>query len=246
MILTWLSISILGLAAFLLIIFTILLKDKIDYPFRQDSRVSRLMQAHIAAIERQEHQNIFLGQHLFCPAYPGVGLDAISVLPAFLDSKIGNVGGMSVSGGDGSLVVLAQEIIAGRYQAGFNHQLAVDTPVYGPTPLSLTPGILSEIHDNPHHLFALFGSYGPEVLTTVSAVRRLGSHIFAAGGSIISQATLFANVEDLLIGEEIFMLPGLMNPKAKFQATLLTEDILRILLSIALIIAVILKMVNIL
>ena len=246
MILTWLSLSILGLAAFLLIIFSILLKDKMDYPIRQDARVSRLVQAHIAAIERQEHQNIFLGQHLFCPAYPGVGLDAIAVLPAFLDSEIGKVGGMSVSGGDGSLVVLAREIIAGRYRAGFNHQLAVTTPLYGPTPLSLTPGILSEIHDNPHHLFALFGSYGPEVLTTVSTARRLGGHIFAAGGSIISQATLFANVEDVLIGEEIFILPGLLMPKTKFKVTLLTEDILRILLMAALIIAVILKMVSIL
>ncbi len=245
MILTWLSISIIGLAAILLIVFSILFKGKKGYQIRQDPRVSRLMRAHTAAIERQEHQNIFLGQHLFVPAYPGVGLLAISNLHAFLDTEIAGYGGMTVSAGDGSLVVLAQEIIQGRYREGFDQNLC-NLHLYGPTPLSLTPGILSEFHDKPHHLVALFGSYGPEVLTMLSTARRTGSKIFVAGGNLIAQATLFASVQDLMIGEEIFMLPGLLSHNAKSKATMLTEDILRLALILALIIAVILKMVNIL
>lgn len=249
MILMWVSILIIGVAAVLLIAFTILFKDKKGYQIRQNPKVSRWMRAHTAAFERQEYQNIFLGQHLFCPAYPGVGFHALSVIPTFLEAEIGGAGGMSVSAGDGSLAVLAQQIIQGSYNDGYTaklHSIGVTANLYGPTPISFLAGMLSEMHDNPHHSVAFLGNYGPEALTMVSTARRLGGHVFVAAGSLISQATLFTSIPDLLIGEEIFSLPGSVNPKAKYRAGLLTEDILRIGLILALIVVAMMKLANLL
>lgn len=245
----WVGISIIGLAAILLIVFTVFFKDRKGYLIRQMPQISHWMKAHTAAVERQGYQNIFLGQHLFCPAYPGVGYHALSVLPTFLDSEIGLGGGVRVSAGDGSLVVLAQEIIQGRYREGYHLNLntsGVQTHLYGTTPISVTAGILSEFHDQPNHSIAFLGNYGPEVLTMASTAQRLGGHVFVAAGSLISQATLFASIQDQLIGEEIFMLPGMLNPKVKYQSALFTEDILRIILIGALIVLAILKLVNLL
>jgi hypothetical protein len=70
--------------------------------------------------------------------------------------------------------------------------------------------------------------------------------VFAAAGSVIAQAALFLNVRDLLIGEEVFMLPGLMEPTPPNQAGWLTEDILRAALMGLLIVAVILKVAGLL
>ena len=249
MILMWVGIAIVGFAAILLIVFTILFKEHKGYPIRQMPKISRWMRAHTAAIERQGYQNIFLGQHLFCPAFPGVGYHVLSILPTLLGPEIGWGGGVRVSAGDGSLVVLAREIIQGRYREGYHPNLnasGVQTHLYGPTPLSVTAGLLPELHDKPYHSVAFLGVYGPEVLTIATTARRLGGHVFVASGNLISQATLFASVEDQLIGEEIFMLPGILDPKAKIQSALLTEDILRLLLILVLIVLAILKLVALL
>jgi len=249
MILMWVGIAIVGLAAILLIVFTVLFRDHKGYPIRQMPKVSRWMRAHTAAIERQGYQNIFLGQHLFCPAFPGVGYHVLSILPTLLDPEIAWGGGLRVSAGDGSLLVLAQEIIQGRYQDGYHPNLndsGVQVHLYGPTPISVTAGLLPELHEKPYHSVAFLGVYGPEVLTLATAARRLGGHVFVAAGNLISQATLFASIQDQLIGEEIFMLPGILNPKAKFQSAMLTEDILRIILIVALIVLALLKLVNLL
>ena len=249
MTLIWIGIAIVGLTAILLIVFSYYFKDQHGYPIRKEPKISRWKQAHTAAIERQGYQNIFLGQHLFCPAFPGVGYHILSVLPGFLGSEFGLGSGVRVTAGDGSLIVLAREIIHGRYREGYHPNLStssVKTHLYGPTPISVTAGLLTELHDKPHHSVAFLGVYGPEVLTMATTAQRLGGHIFVASGNLISQATLFASVRDQLIGQEIFLLPGIKDPKAETQSALLTEDILRLLLIIILVVLAIMRLVNLL
>ena len=83
----------------------------------------------------------------------------------------------------------------------------------------------------------LFGHYGPMEALVLEAAQMKGGHSFAAAGSISAQAALFLTTRDLLIGEEIFLLPGLMDRSPSLQAAWISEDILRVLMIALLVIA---------
>jgi len=92
----------------------------------------------------------------------------------------------------------------------------------------------------------LFGNYGTTGAVNMEAAEKKGAHSFAAAGSVSTQAALFLTTRDLLIGEEVYLLPGLFDELPENQATWISEDILRVLLIALLVIAAGLKMVGIL
>jgi hypothetical protein len=219
------------------------------YPVRCQPAAETLIDARVASIEQGHPRQIILGHQLWSQAFPGLGLHALAVLPSFLDPETGMDGGLTVSGADGSLVVFARQIIQGRYQDGFSADLSapgVRVALPGPTPLAFTAGLLPQLGADPNTSLVLFGFYGPEALLWTEATAARGGHTFAAAGTLASQAALYLSVRDLLIGEEVFLLPGLLEETARNHAGWLTEDILRFLLILLLITAAILKMVGVL
>lgn len=241
--------ALIGFAAITLSVFSLLYKSHTAYRVRHKPAAKALLNARTSSIERGQRQQIVLGHRLWSQTYPGLGLHSLSVLPTFLDPEAEADGGLSVSTGDGSLVLFARQIIHNRYQGGFStalHDRGVSAVLPGPTPWSFTAGLLVELVSDPHGSLALFGNYGPEALLWTEAVYAKGGHVLAAAGTIESQAALYLSVRDLLIGENIFMMPGLINPNPKNSAGWLAEDLLRNLLILLLIAAAILKMVGVL
>ncbi len=248
---TWSFIGwvIIGLSAGLLFGLSFLIKDFDIYQIRWPAMISRLIASRASAIEQGKKRQVVLGHQLWSHTYPGLGLHTLSVLPDFLDPESVVDGGQSVSGGDGSLVVFARQMITGRYRDGFSLALqdaSLESKLYGPTPLSFTAGFLPELGMDPQGSLALFGDYGPEAALWVEAARTRHGRVFAAAGSIDSQASLFMTVPDLLIGEEVYMLPGLLSPTSKNRAGWLTEDFVRIILILMIVFGAILKMVGVL
>lgn len=238
-----------GFAAILLIVFSLLFKDRKGYLARHRPEIDALITARSTAIERGRKQHILLGNQLWSSAFPGLGLHSLLVLPSLLDPETGIDGGLTIDGGDGSLVVFAQQIVENRYEDGFSADLQdknVNTTLPGPTPLAFTAGFLPEISLHPQGSLILMGNYGPESLLWTEAAASEGAHVFAATGTIASQAALFSSVRDSLLGEEIFALPGALEPTPANRAGWLTEDILRILLMLFLTAAAILKIVGVL
>lgn len=248
---TWSLVGwvVIGLTAGLLFIFSFLLRDWGSYQVRSSPLIKRFIASRVSAIEQGKRRQVVLGHQLWSQTYPGLGLHALAVLPTFLDPESVLDGSQYISGGDGALVVFARQLIKGRYQNGFSmalHDSGLRPRLHGPTPLSFTAGFLPELGTHPHGSLALFGDYGPEASLWIEAARTRGACVFAAAGSISSQAALYMNMRDLLIGEEVFMLPGLLEPTAMNRAGWLTEDIVRILLILFLIAAAILKMAGVL
>lgn len=240
---------VIAISAILLTVMVLLFKKGISYPVRRNPAIEGLIASRISAIEMGQRRQVVLGHQLWSRVNPGLGLHSLAVLPTFLDPETGMDGGMTVSGGDGSLAVFARQIIKNRYRDGFLtalHDHGVRSALPGPTPLSFTAGFLPELHAHPHASLAVFGDYGAEAALWVDAVTSRGGYVFAAAGSLASQAALYASVRDLLIGEEVFLTPGLLAPDAINQAGWLTEDILRSLLILLLITAAILKMIGVL
>jgi len=225
-------------------VFSLLFNGRFRYRTRQLPAVKAFLDHRIRAIERGEKRQVVLGEQFWSRAYPALGLQALSVLPSLVSLDAAADDRQSVTAGSGELVLFARQIIRGSYQDGFSSGLCVALP--GPTPLSFLAGFLPELGYHPTGSLGLLGNYGQfGALLTERAVMR-GAHTFAAAGSISAQAALFLNVRDLLIGEEVFMLPGLIDPTPSRLASLATEDILRVLLMALLVIAAILKMAGVL
>jgi hypothetical protein len=248
---TWTQIGwiIIGLAAVLLAGLNVLIRRSKPYKVRINPSIKRLQDQRVVAVERGKGRQVVLGDRFWSHAYPGLGLHALSALPGLVSPEDKGEGGQVVSTGSGALALFAREIVQGCYQDGFSpdlqdRKLPVSLP--GPTPLAFTAGLLPELSMHSPGSLAMFGSFGMSSPLWAEAAYMKGGHVFAAAGSITAQAALFLTVSDLLIGEEVFMLPGLLAPIAPNQAAWLTEDILRVALMILLIVASALKMAGLL
>ena len=245
----WLAgLIVIGLASILLIVFSVIYKFRPGYQVRRDQGIEKMMHSHVASIEGGKRRGVILGHQLLSQTYPGLGLHSLGVLPAFLDPETAIDGGLTIAAGEGSLVAFARQIVQERYTGEFSeilHQMIQNTALPGATPLSFTAAMLPMLSFHRHRLLALFGNYGAEALLWATEVQAGGGHVFAAAGSLASQACLYLQVRDLRIGESTFLLPGLIDPSPSDRAAWLTEDVLRTGLITFLIIAVILKMVGV-
>jgi len=209
----------------------------------------RLIESRAETVECGRYQQIFLGDNLLSQTYPGLGLSALGALPVFLDGETLVDGNSRVSSPSGEILVFAQQILQSRYQDGFSEPLAEDLVrigPYGPTPISFIAGLLPALPRQPYGTLVLLGDYGPQASLAVKAVLDQGGRVFAAAGSITSQAALFLNVRDILLGEEVFRVSEVMLPDPQKTATILVEDILRVLLILLLVIGAGLTMVGVL
>jgi hypothetical protein len=248
---TWTQIgwTVIALAAVLLAGFSLLFRRRYSYLARKNPAVERLQDQQVIAVERGLGRQVVLGEGFWTHAYPGLGLHALLTLPGVVSPEDSVEAGQVISTSSGALVLFARQIVQGCYQGGFSPGLqerGLPVSLPGPTPFSFTAGLLPDLSTQPLGSLAMFGSFGLSAPLWAEAAQIKGAHVFAAAGSITAQATLFLNVRDLLIGEEVFMLPGLMKTTAVNQAGWLTEDVLRAALMVLLIIASVLKMAGLL
>lgn len=237
----------LGLSALTLGVLTFLFHNKGKYVVRDNPAIQQLLKARTVSIETGVHQQVGLGQNFWSRIYPGLGLYGLSALPQLTTLEMLSSKGSTVSAGDPSLIVIARQILHNQYRDGFSFDLSIEIPeLPGPTPFSYTAGLLAEMGNYRHGSLALLGNYGVEALLFSEAQSVRQGYIFSASGNLASQAVLFSSVRDLMIGEDIFMLKGLLQPSSRAQAGWMTEDLLRVLLIAFILIAVILKMVGVL
>jgi hypothetical protein len=242
----WLVIA---LAAILTILFTILFQKKERYQIRHTFLMTHLTDSMTSALERGEYRHVGLGQSLWSWSYPGLGLQALTSFPFLIDRSSIAAGQISVSSVDGTLAVLARQIVCNWYHDGFSAALqepGLEVTLPGITPQSYSAGLLSDLGTYKHGAMALFGYYGPEALLWCESVSSEGGYFLSASGSILAQASLFPYSNQMFIGENVYMLPGLMDPSAGSRAGMVTEDILRILLMLIMIIGAVLMVVGVL
>lgn len=240
---------VIGLSAGLLGFFTLFFRRERQYPIRKLEMARFFSKSQEASIERGSPRQVVLGNHLWSQLYPGLGLHAISVLPVFLTPEASGDGQLSVRTADGTLAVMARQVAEKTYRDGYSlflgqHHVRINLP--GLTPLTFTAGFLSGIGSQTPGTLTLIGNYGAESLLWADAVQGREGIVMAAAGTLAAQAALYNYVHHIFIGESVFMLPELMASSRNRQASLLTEDILRMLLITSLIFGAILKAMGVL
>ena len=247
---TWPQVAwvVIGLAAVLLLALTWLVRPR-RYGLRHSAFAQRLSQSRTATLEQGRRQEVVLGHALWSRVYPGLGLSALASYAALLDAETLADGRQTVSASEGILVTFARQIIQGRYQAGFSEELLQDQVqpvVYGPTTFSFNGGLMADLKMQDYGTLVILGDFGPEAAISVKNIHDQRGEAFAATGSLTSQAALFANVDDILLGEEAYLAPALLDPSPQAQAAALTEDLLRVGVILALVIGAALKAVGVL
>jgi hypothetical protein len=238
---------IIALAAILLAGLTWLVRPR--YDLRHTAFAKHLAQSRTATLEQGRRQEVVLGHELWSRVYPGLGLNALASYDALLDAETLADGRQTVSTNAGILATLARQIIQGRYDAGFSEAILpkrVQATVYGPTTFSFNAGLMSDLKMQDYGTLVILGDFGPESAISVKNIHDQRGEAFAATGAIAAQAALFCNVQEILLGEEAYLAPALLNPTPRAKAAVLTADLLRVGVILALVIGATLKAVGVL
>jgi hypothetical protein len=86
------------------------------------------------------------------------------------------------------------------------------------------------------------GSFGPEIGLLADTSERMQAHTIAGTDNLLAQAVLYATSRSPLIGEEFFAAGAYTQGTLIHNASLKTQDILRLILVICIVIGSILKM----
>lgn len=105
----------------------------------------------------------------------------------------------------------------------------------GPRSLAYAAALTAALGINDVSLNVLVGSFGPELALIAEAAARRDQGLIAASSQPEGQAVAYAMSDQPLIGEEIFTAGAYLGGGASYRAALVTQDLLRWLLIIAMI-----------
>lgn len=205
--------------------------------------LERLRRAVFAAVENGTRVHLTLGKASIIHSNAAstlVGLGAIDSLvkiTSYCDRP------PLVTSGESTLSILARSTLRATYKA-------VNLPeIYDPfrsrltglTPFAYSAGLLPPVYDERTSAHIFCGSFGVEAALPLDMILRNDAYVLAASDSLPAQAMMFAETPDTLVGEELFAIPAYLRPERFQVSSLLTQDTLRWLIIIFLIIGAILK-----
>lgn len=126
-----------------------------------------------------------------------------------------------------------------KYQPDSVQLIALDS-------LSMSAGATSLMEDYPVQANIVVGSFGAEAVLMAEEGQRLGLAQTLGSDQVEGQAVALAATEHPLIGEELLSARGYLSDDSSAKAAIISQDILRVLVIITLIIGSILSAVGLL
>lgn len=229
------ELIILVFSAFLLLGLT-LWKRKSPAKIREIAALTHLHRALGLSMEDGSRMHVSLGSGNLLNARGGSALAGLAMLRHIAESTSVSDKPAVASTGDSTLGLLAQDTLQAGYQAaGVEELYSFSTGrVTGLTPFSYAVGAMNILKNENVSANIMIGHFGAEAafLTDISD----SEHTTAIGASddIAGQSVLFANAQNILIGEELFAAGAYLGAGASHTASLTVQDILRWLVIIAL------------
>lgn len=205
--------------------------------FRSIKAIQRLQRSIEVSVEDGSRLQVSLGHGGLLGPQSAAALAGLTLLRQLAEIAADSDQPPVATSGDGAVMLLAQDTLRTTYgrlgiRDQFNYQLAQTT---GLTPFSYAAGTLSPILDRHVLASALVGHFDAEGGLIAAAAQR--SEGFSLGGSdsLSGQAVLFAAADEPLLGEEVFAAGAYTNAGTAHQASLRTQDALRGLLIVLII-----------
>jgi hypothetical protein len=133
------------------------------------------------------------------------------------------------SAGTSVLGLLSQDTLQAGYKAAGVEELYAPTTgrVAGLSPFGYAAGAMNISRDENVSANVMIGNFGAEVALITDASERGSVTTVGASDNLAGQAVLFANAQDVLIGEELFSTAAYLGAGPSHLASLTVQDILR-------------------
>lgn len=244
------SLNVLGFILLFLFIALMLvflaLSGRFPFSLRSIRPFESLKEAIERAVEAGERVHVSLGTGSVigpdsAPAWAGLAmLTQIARATSMSDRPV------VVTTGDGAMAILARDSLRTAYHdlGAPEHYEPTAGRMLGPTPFTYVAGLPIVLGTEHVSVHILNGSFGAEAALAADFGDR--SEAFVLGGTedIQSQALLYATAQHPLIGEEVFAGGAYLNVGRMHKASLHAQDVIRILLIIAILVGVVLATVR--
>ena len=237
---------VLGATAILFFI-NVSLREKLARSLRPIAAFQHLQRAIGLAVEDGKRLHVSLGKSDILSPNSASSLVGLSTLERIAQLSMISDRPPIATSGQGNLSVLSQDTL----RAGYRTSNALDQydpdrgRLAGPTSLSYTAAAITIIHDENISAHLLVGSFGPEVGLLTEAIDQDNAFSLAASDSLPAQAVLYATAQEPLIGEELFAIPGYLQTNPIHIASLLTQDVLRWVLIVSILVGCVLKILKV-
>jgi hypothetical protein len=242
----WVGLGLLGLAAFLLLVFTYL-RRKTPAVFRRIEAYERLNRAVGLAVENGTRLHISLGRGNFFTARGGSALAGLALLRRIAERTSVSDRPPLATSGDAVLAILSQDTMLSGYRAaGAEEQYRFSTGrLTGLAPFSYAAGTMPIVRDENVSASVVIGDLGAEAALVAESSDREGTSLIAASDNLSAQAVFYASAQEPLIGEELFAGGAYTGAGPTHEASLNVQDILRWLVIVAILAGSALKLVGI-
>jgi hypothetical protein len=224
------------IASALLLLVITLWKQKSPAKLREIPAFTGLYRKLGLSVEDGTRLHISLGHGSLLDARGGSALAGLAMLRIIAERTSVSDKPAVASAGDPALGLLTQDTLQAGYQAAGVSDLYVPTTgrVTGLTPFSYAAGAMNISQNENVSANIMVGHFGPEAALLADASDRESVTVIGASDNLGGQAVLFANTQDVLIGEELFAAGAYLNAGASHAASLTVQDILRWLVVVTL------------
>jgi len=245
MTLNWIGLGLLGLAAFLLLVF-LFIRRKAPAVFRRIEAYERLNRAVGLAVENGTRLHISLGRGNLFTARGGSALAGLALLRRITERTSVSDRPPIATSGDATLAILSQDTMLSGYRAaGAEEQYRFSAGrLTGLAPFSYAAGTMPIARDENVSASVVMGDLGAESALVAEAADRENNSLIAASDNLSAQAVFYASAQDPLIGEELFAGGAYTGAGASHEASLNAQDILRWLVILAILAGSALKLVG--
>jgi hypothetical protein len=245
---TVLGAALLVLSTGMLLIFTRPNKKRAPTSLREIEAITSLRRILGGAMEQGTRVHFGLGRaHPSDPNYASTlaGLDTLeSITRSTLTADQTPV----ATSGDGTTSLLGEDTVRGVYRRdstidrvpGGNSLLA------GVTPLAYAAGSQPVISSPDTGANLFLGHFGVESGLLIPDEPAVDKEFFGGSDSIPAQSVFYAASENTLLGEEAFALPAYLDEKRPYLASLMVQDLLRLIVVFGLLVGVILVLAGVL
>lgn len=222
------ELAIIALSALLLLAITIW-KRKAPAKLREIPALTQLYRTLGLSVEDGTRLHISLGHGGLLDQRGGSALAGLAALRHIAERTSVSDMPSVASAGDPAIGLLTQDTLQAGYQAAGVGELYVPTTgrVTGLSPFSYAAGAMNISQNENVSTNIMIGHFGPEAALLTEASDRENVAVIGASDNLAGQAVLFANTQDVLIGEELFATGAYLGAGPTHVASLSVQDILR-------------------